>query len=129
MALPLFTLLTPAQNLLPPGDFLSEAPHAKAKGGSEQLYRIPEGQIILTSWEGSLHSVIYQTPLREKDTIIARNTLLFQHYGEGKIWNQTLDNGFGRTYRREDMERFALWSYHMDFNTFGTMAFHAVMWR
>jgi hypothetical protein len=28
----------------------------------------------------------------------------------------------------EDMERSALGSYAMDYNTFGTMSFHEVMW-
>jgi hypothetical protein len=40
---------------------------------------------------------------------------------------EILDNGFGKTYRREDMRRFALWSYAMDCVTFGTMEFHEVM--
>jgi len=39
-----------------------------------------------------------------------------------------LDNGFGKTYRTVDMERYALWSYAMDVATFGTMQFHAVKW-
>jgi hypothetical protein len=34
----------------------------------------------------------------------------------------------GKTYRRADMERYALWSYVMDYTTFGTVGFHAVKW-
>ena len=33
-----------------------------------------------------------------------------------------------RRYRRADMERYAPWSYSMDYTTVGTMEFHAVKW-
>jgi hypothetical protein len=53
---------------------------------------------------------------------------LFAHYGDGQPYDEILDNGFGKTYRRADMQRYALWSYAMDFTTIGTMEFHAVKW-
>ena len=74
-----------------------------------------------------MHCVIYQAPLGDETAIESRNAGLFEHYGEGQEWDEILDNGFGKTYRREDMRRFALWSYAMDFVTFGTMEFHEVM--
>jgi hypothetical protein len=128
MALPLFTFLTPAKSIPLPGELVSEGPHEHAKRAIDRLYRIPEGHVILTLWKGKVHCVIYQAPLEDETASESRNAGLFAHYGEGKVWNEILDNGFGKTYRREDMERFALWSYAMDYNTFGTMAFHEVMW-
>jgi len=128
MALPFFTLLAPAKSIALPGELVSEQPHEHAKRAIDRRYRITEGQVILTTWKGKLHCVIYQASLEDETDIQGRNERLFAHYGEGKAWNEILDNGFGKTYRREDMERFALWSYAMDYNTFGTMAFHEVMW-
>ena len=128
MGLPLFSLNSKSDGLGAIGELVAEGPHDKAKGAHESQFRITEGHIILTIWRGKLHCVIYQTPLEDKKAIKKRNAALFKHYGEGQDWNEILDNGFGKTYRREDMKRFALWSYAMDFNTFGTMAFHKVMW-
>jgi hypothetical protein len=95
----------------------------------ESAYQIRKGQIILTRWLGCLHCVIYQTPLDAGAPQDRRNATLFEHFADGHPWNEILDNGFGKTYRRTDMQRFALWSYVKDFNTFGTMEFHGVMWR
>jgi hypothetical protein len=82
----------------------------------------------VTEWRKAVHEVIFQTPARTRKQAAARNAALFDFYGEGHGWNEILDNGFGKTYRRADLQRFALWSYAMDFNTFGTMAFHEVRW-
>lgn len=128
MALPLYTLLSTADSLALPGDIVWQGPHEKAEGAYERRFRIPEGHVILTTWQGHLHCVIYQTPLENEASIASRNARLFKHYGEGHDWNEVLDNGFGKIYRRADMQRFALWGYAMDFNTFGTMEFHEVMW-
>jgi hypothetical protein len=75
-----------------------------------------------------LHEVIYQTPAEDDAASADRNAALFAHYGDGHPFNEILDNGYGKTYRRADMERYALWSYAMDYTTVGTMAFHAVKW-
>jgi hypothetical protein len=128
MALPLFALLAPANTLVFPGQLVWEGPHEKAKGAYGRRFQIHEGHIILTTWNDELHCVTYQTPLDGSIASDARNAHLFGHYGEGKPWRETLDNDFGKSYRCDDNQRFALWSYAMDFNTFGTMAFHAVMW-
>jgi hypothetical protein len=127
MALPLFTLFAPSKTLVLSGELLWQEPHEKAKRAQDRCFQIDEGRVILTTWKGALHCVIYQTPLEDETAIDSRNAELFDHYGDGMAWNEILDNGFGKTYRREDMERFALWSYTMDYNTFGTMAFHEVM--
>jgi len=128
MGLPLYTLLHAADTLAVPGELVWEGPHEKAKGAHNRRFQIPEGHVILTTWRGRLHCIIYQTPLKDDAAIESRNTLLFEHFGDGQRWNEILDNGFGKTYRRADMQRFALWSYAMDFSTFGTMEFHEVMW-
>jgi hypothetical protein len=128
MALPLFRLLDPADGIAPPGELVWEGPHEKADGAHQQRFKIAEGHIILTTWQGKLHSVIYQTPAEDNVGAARRNRALFAHYGDGLKFNEILDNGFGKTYRRADLERFALWSYAIDYTTVGTMEFHAVMW-
>ena len=128
MTIPLFRLLDDPNGITAPGQLVWEGPHEKAAEAYKQRFQIPEGHIILTIWNGKLHSVIYQTPAEDYKGAAGRNKQLFKHYGEGQEFNEILDNGFGKTYRRADMERFALWSYAMDYTTIGTMDFHAVMW-
>jgi len=128
MSLPLFTLLSSDYALPASSELVCEGPHEKAAEAYDRQFHIPEGCIILTTWRGELHRVTYQTPLEDDAAIQRRNAKLFDHYGEGKSWKEILDNGFGKTFRRSDMQRFALWSYVMDFNTFGTMEFHEIMW-
>jgi hypothetical protein len=126
--LPVFELLTPIDALKAPGPLVHSLPHEKAAGATVQAYEIEAGRILLTVWNGVLHEVIYQTPMEFEEESRRRNVTLFRHYGGGQKWNELLDNGFGKTYRRADMQRYALWSYAMDFNTFGTMAFHEIKW-
>lgn len=128
MGLPLFRLLEPEDDVAEPGDIVWEGEHEKATGAYQRRYEIPEGHIILTTWQGKLHEVIYQTPVECEEASANRNAVLFDHYGDGHPFNEVLDNGFGKTYRRKDMERYALWSYTMDYTTVGTMEFHAVKW-
>jgi hypothetical protein len=126
--LPLFKLLSPIDDVEVPGPLAESEPHEKASGAVYRVYDVEHGRLLLTVWKGLLHEVIYQTPMEVEDESRRRNEVLFGHYGEGHKWNELLDNGFGKTYRRADMQRYALWSYAMDFNTFGTMAFHEVKW-
>lgn len=125
--LPVFKLLTPIDAVNPAGILVESAPHENATGATVQVYEIDAGRVLLTAWNGLLHEVIYQTPMEFEDESLRRNESLFKHYGEGLIWNELLDNGFGKTFRRADMQRYALWSYAMDYNTFGTMEFHEVI--
>jgi len=128
MGLPLFRLLDPADNVAEPEVLVWEGPHEKAAGAHQRRYEIPEGHVILTMWQGKLHEVIYQTPMEDEEASSDRNAALFEHYGDGHAFNEILDNGFGKTYRRADLERYALWSYAMDYTTVGTMEFHSVKW-
>jgi hypothetical protein len=118
-------LLAPAHMPLA-ARFVANEPHEHAPGAVVRTYEIPEGHILVTEWCGLVHEVIFQTPGRTEEEAAARNQNLFQFYADGLEWNEILDNGFGKTYRRSDLQRFALWSYAMDFNTFGTMEFHGV---
>ena len=127
--LPYFKIESDATAIAAPGDLLWQKPHAHAKGAVDSCYKIEQGQVILTSWLGRLHCIIYQTPLEVVSDRERRNAELFEHYSDGLAWREILDNGFGKTYRRGDMKRFALWSYVKDYNTFGSMDFHGVMWR
>lgn len=126
MELPLFQLLSPWRFVECPGELIEEAPHKKAARAYDRCYEIAEGHCILTEWNGLLHCVIYQTPVEDEVVRASRNAMLFDHYGEGLDWRELVDNGFGKIYRRADMRRFALWSYYMDYNTFGTMEFNDV---
>jgi hypothetical protein len=128
MALPLFQLLQPEDTIDVPGEIAGEAWHEKVADAYQWQVEIPEGCVVLTTWQGKLHEVIYQTPAKDGDAAAKRNGALFVHYGDGHLFNEILDNGFGKTYRRADMQRYALWSYAMDFTTVGTMDFHAVKW-
>ncbi len=128
MNLPLFRLNQSSEELPELDNLIWEKPHEKAEGAFERCFQLNDGRLILTVWKQKLHEVIYQTPAQTDIEAAQRNTDLFNHYGEGFEWKEILDNGFGKTYRRADLNRYALWSYAMDFNTFGTMEFHSVKW-
>jgi hypothetical protein len=113
----------------PPGALTERLVHEHVAGAVVHLYRVEAGQVLVTLWGGLVHEVIFQTPCELSADSEERNRKLFDYYGEGQTWSEILDNGFGKSYRRADMQRCALWSYAMDFNTFGTMAFHEVRWR
>jgi hypothetical protein len=88
----------------------------------------PNGRVLIVVWKNEIHELIYQMPCRTKWGSRKRNTKLFNHYGEGFQFVEVLDNGFGKSYWREDKNLFALWSYAMDFTTIGTAEFHKVRW-
>lgn len=126
--LPLLELLCTADEVRIPGDLESSNPHEKAPDAVVERYVVDGGGILLTFWRARLHEVIYQTPAESEEHAARRNDRLFAHYGQGDGWNEILDNGFGKTYRRADLQRYALWSYVMDATTIGTMEFHQVRW-
>lgn len=112
-----------------PGELVDSTPHEHADGAVVHRYVVPEGAVLVTVWRGVVHEVVYQTPCESGEDSAARNQQLFTYYGDGHEWDEILDNGFGKSYRRVDLECYALWSYAADFNTFGTMSFHEVKWR
>ncbi|MFD0421418.1 hypothetical protein [Streptomyces parvus] len=126
--LPLLELLCAADEVRPPGELASSVPHENAPDAVVDTYVVDGGRLLLTLWHGRLHEVIYQTPAESEEGAARRDDRLFSHYGQGDGWHEVLDNGFGKTYRCTDQRRYALWSYMMDFTTFGTMEFHQVKW-
>ncbi len=128
MNLPLFRLLHEEREIVQFGTLVFEVTHKHAVDAFQRMYSISPGGVMLTLWRGRLHEVVYQTPADSEFEALERNRLLFSHYGEGFLFDEILDNGFGKSYRRSDLERYALWSYVMDYTTIGTMAFHAVKW-
>jgi len=126
MALPLFQLLQTEDTIEIPGAIVGERYHEEEANTYQWKIEIPEGHVVLTVWQGKLHQVIYQTPADDECAAAERNAALFEHYGDGHSFNEILDTGFGKTYRRADLQRYALWSYFMDFTTVGTMDFQAI---
>ncbi|MFI7006443.1 hypothetical protein [Streptomyces sp. NPDC050145] len=126
--LPLLDLLCAAEEVRVLGEPEASGRHEKAPDAVVDTYVIDGGRLLLTLWRGRLHEVIYQTPAESWEEASRRNDRLFAHYGQGGGWTEILDNGFGKTYRRADQRRYALWSYMMDVTTFGTMDFHQVKW-
>ena len=123
MAIPLFELCCFPKDVETSGEELFRAVDTE-KHTRTWVYEIREGVLWLTFWKRKLHEVTYQTPLKSKVGSQRRNNLLFSHYGDGLKWNEILDNGFGKAFRRSDLKRYALWSYAMDYVTFGTMDYH-----
>lgn len=110
------------------GSQIEKTPHEKAEGAEVYTYEYPQGNILFTVRDGTLHEVIYQTPKLMPWSKKKKNRHLFSSYCSDSGWNEILDNGFGKTYRSNNGEMYALWSYAMDYNTFGTMEFHDAKW-
>lgn len=126
--LPIYEIGKEFQEKFVPGEFMSKGAHEKDKAAEIYTYEIPEGNILLTVKSGVLHEVIYQTPKLFPWSKKKKNRYLFNSYCTDTSWNEILDNGFGKTYRSKNGEMYALWSYVMDYNTFGTMEFHETKW-
>ncbi len=120
----LIPLLVPHEACVIPGTLQQIEAHEKVAESTTSTYETESGNIIVSVWNNYIHEVIYQMPLHSKAAVGRRNAQLFHFYSDGKKWNKVLDNGFGITYRRADMARYALYSYAMDINTFGTMDVH-----
>lgn len=110
------------------GQLLESNPHEKAPGATTHKYETTEGNILLTEMDGILHEVSYQTPKLLPWRRRKKNRFLFSGYSPEVDWEEVLDNDFGKSYRSKDDRLFALWSYVMDYNTFGTMEFYGARW-
>ena len=110
------------------GSLIEKKPHERSVGSEVYVYEIPQGNILLTVKDGILHEAIYQTPKLMPWSKKRKNHYLFSSYCCDSGWNEVFDNGFGKTYRSNNGQMYALWSYSMDFNTFGTMEFHDAKW-
>ncbi|PPS82096.1 hypothetical protein [Streptomyces sp. MH60] len=72
--------------------------------------------------------MIYQTPAESEENASRCKERLSAPYGQDDGWTEVLDNGFGKTCRRTEQRRHALWSCAMDITTFRTMEFRQVKW-
>ena len=122
--LPIFNIGKEFDEQKVPGTLIETASYDKVNNAVVYRFKIDEGQVLLTVIAGILHEVVYQTPKLFPWSRKKKNKFLLSRYCEIAGWREILDNGFGKTYQSNDGEMCALWSYTMDFNTFGTMAFH-----
>ena len=126
--LPIFALGSPITGNSVPRTFIGERPHETVADATVLEFELPAGSVLLTMWHGELHEIVYQTPRRFIWNRWWKNRTLFRAYDPGAGWRRILDNGFGMTYRSNDDQLFALWSYVMDINTVGTMQFLASLY-
>ena len=111
------------------GRLISQEQHEKVENAITFTIEINEGEILLTLVDGVLSQVIYQTPKLFPWSKKKKTRQLLEAYAGTSSWVEVLDNGFGKTYRRDDETMVALWSYVMDFNTFHTQEFHQLKYK
>lgn len=129
MARPLLPVFLPlTQDVTPPGREVYVGAHEHVSDACVRQYEVPQGHIVLTLWSGRLHEVVYRTPAASMEAARSKREELLGAYGDGHTFLEVLDNGFGKSYLRSDGERYALWSYTMDFVTVMTKDFRAVKW-
>jgi hypothetical protein len=109
-------------------DYVSEALHDVVADAVVRKFRTDGGYILATIWRGSVHEVIYQTPMRFFWSRLKRNRALFEFYGNGQNWAQDCYIDFGKSHKRTDGQVRALYSKIMDFMTFVTVEFDAHRW-
>ena len=104
-------------------DYASEVLDDVVPDAVVRKFRTGGGFILATIWRGSVHEVIYQTPLRFFWSRLKRDRELFEFYGNGQSWAQDCYIDLGRSRKRADGEVRALYSKIMDFMTFMTTEF------
>ena len=104
-------------------DYASETLDDVVPDAVVRKFRTGGGFILATIWRGSVHEVIYQTPLRFFWSRRKRDRKLFDFYGDGQSWVQDCYIDFGKSRKRADGEVRALYSKIMDFMTFMTTEF------
>lgn len=105
------------------GDYASESLHDVVTEAVVRKYRTDGGFVLATIWRGSVHEVIYQTPLRFFWSRLKRDRGLFEFYGDGQSWAQDCYIDFGKSRKRADGQVRAVYSKIMDFITFVTVEF------
>lgn len=104
-------------------DYASEAIDDVVPDAVVRKFRTDGGFILATIRRGSVHEVIYQTPLRFFWSRLKRDRELFEFYGNGQSRAQDCYIDFGKSRKRADGEVRALYSKIMDFMTFMTTEF------
>ena len=104
-------------------DYASEALDDVVPDAVIRKFRTDGGFRLATIWRGTVHEVVYQTPLRFFWSRLKRDRELFEFYGNGQSWAQDCYIDFGKSRKRADGEVRALYSKIMDFVTFMTTEF------
>jgi len=105
----------------------SKTLHEELDAAEVLLYRVPEGKILVTIWNGVAHEVIYQTPKQLPWSRWLRNRELFRFYGNGLKWKEDWPIEFGFSKQRTDGKLRVLYSRLQDFMTFRTMLFNQTL--
>ena len=110
---PLGVPLTPALGLPEESDmFLS----TEVVGADDHLIPVEGGRIVVTVWNGAIQRVIYQTPIRNDDTLQQyKNDRILSAYTEDGSWDQGTEEESGTLYQRSDGGAFAFWTREMDY--------------
>ncbi|TQV63798.1 MAG: hypothetical protein FNT15_02660 [Sulfurovum sp.] len=98
--------------------------YGKIKGAKCYKIKVLNGDVVLTEWNNKLHEVNYQTPLSDKKEQIDKLHYLLKMYEENSIWNEWLDNGFGKFYKTSSSKYHAIWAYPNDTVSFFTEEVH-----
>jgi hypothetical protein len=104
-------------------EYASEALDDVVPDAVVRKFRTDGGFILATIWRGSVHEVIYQTPLRFFWSRLMRDREFFKIYGNGQGWAHDCYIDFGKSRKRADGEVRALYSKAMDFMAFMTTEF------
>jgi len=93
-------------------------------GATDYFYDVESGRLMVTTWNGLVHRVIYQTPLREDLALQEeKNRRFLEEYAGGLGWDENTDREEGILYERSDGEVFAFWNREVDYMTVGTTEF------
>ena len=93
-------------------------------GATDYFYDVESGRLMVTTWNGVIQRVIYQTPMREDLALQEeKNRRFLEEYAAGMSWNETPEYEEGILYERSDGEVFAFWNQVVDYMTVGTTEF------
>ena len=98
----------------------------EVQGATDYLYEVEKGRILLSFWDGSVHRVIYQTPIRDDATLRdEKNQAILDEYAMGMTWDEGTESEGGTLYMRSDGRVYAFWNPEADYMTVGTTAYRA----
>lgn len=93
-------------------------------GATDHFYDVEAGRIMVTTWNGQIHRVIYQTPMRDDPTLQEeKEKRILDEYAAGMGWEETADFEGGVLYERSDGRLFVFWNPEVDYITVGTNEF------
>lgn len=112
---PLGVELTPSLGLPEEsGMFLS----TEVPGADDHMIPIEGGRLLVSVWNGSIQRVIYQTPIRNNESLQQyRNERILGAYANGATWDEGTEMEGAILYERSDGQAFALWALEADYLT------------